>query len=442
MVSIDQKSLIQTIKIYLSEYRSIFKKRSFVIFVILIEAILAVQELRSIKFLYDNFIKKYWTKVLNSFYYFLSYTKFSVESLMIVTVRIALTLIPEDIKSSITIFLIVDDTLQPKFGNKFDCYSKLFDHTQHNGTSYLNGHCFVSLVINIPILFNGKIKYISLPVGYKLYDKTKSKLEIAGNMIVNVMPLLIEYQVIVLCESWYTKKPFLKISKNFNNINVIGAVRSDTCLYDLQPKPTGKRGRPRKKGEKLNIKNFNYEKVDNYYIATKKVITNLFDEPVFVTVSTTDIDKFSSVRLYISSIEPSELEVFKNYNTDDLTIDKNKPHLIPFYTYKIRWNIEVIFYQHKFFWSFGKYMVRSQEAIEKYVNLLAIAYSFTVILPFINKAFSKYQFKSPQVTKNTISYQMSKELILRTFVQKLQKNKIQEEVLKVINSLASQDNAS
>ncbi|AOZ76338.1 hypothetical protein AC231_07905 [Clostridium pasteurianum] len=87
-------------------------------------------------------------------------------------------------------------------------------------------------------------------------------------------------------------------------------------------------------------------------------------------------------------------------------------------------------------------MVRSQEAIEKYVNLLAIAYSFTVILPFINKAFSKYQFKSPQVTKNTISYQMSKELILRTFVQKLQKNKIQEEVLKVINSLASQDNAS
>ncbi|UZW14528.1 hypothetical protein OSC52_01405 [Clostridium pasteurianum] len=42
MVSIDQKSLIQTIKIYLSEYRSIFKKRSFVIFVILIEAILAV----------------------------------------------------------------------------------------------------------------------------------------------------------------------------------------------------------------------------------------------------------------------------------------------------------------------------------------------------------------------------------------------------------------
>ena len=233
MVSIDQKSLIQTIKIYLSEYRSIFKKRSFVIFVILIEAILVVQEFRSIKFLYDNFIKKYWTKVLNSFYYFLSYTKFSVESLMIGTVKIALTLIPKDIKSSITIFLIVDDTLQAKFSNKFDCYSKLFDHAQHNGTSYLNGHCFVSLVINIPVLFNGKIKYISLPVGYKLYDKTKSKLEISGNMIANVMPLLIDYQVIVLCDSWYTKKPFLEILKNFNNIDIIGAVRSDTCLYDL-----------------------------------------------------------------------------------------------------------------------------------------------------------------------------------------------------------------
>ncbi|WP_243428229.1 hypothetical protein [Clostridium rhizosphaerae] len=211
MISIDEKSIIKTIENYLSEYRSIFYKLSFHIFVLLITAILSTQEVRSIRFLYDNFINRYWDKALNSFYYFLSYTKFSVESLMFATVKVALTLIPEELKSSVTIFLITGDTLQAKFGDKFDCYGKLFDRTKHDGTSFLNGHCFVSLAISIPILVYGKIKYITLPVGYKIYDKSETKLEIAGNMIQNIMPLLKDYQVIVLCDSWYTKKPFLNI---------------------------------------------------------------------------------------------------------------------------------------------------------------------------------------------------------------------------------------
>lgn len=125
MISIDEKSTIKTLEIYLSEYRSIFKKRSFHIFILLVTAILSIQEVRSIKFIYDNFISKYWNKVLNSFYYFLSYTSFSVESLMFATVKIAISLIPEELKAKITIFLIIDDTLQAKFGDKFDCYSKL-----------------------------------------------------------------------------------------------------------------------------------------------------------------------------------------------------------------------------------------------------------------------------------------------------------------------------
>lgn len=442
MISIDKKSTFKTIENYLSEYRSIFNKRSFHIFTLLITAILSTQEVRSIKFLYDTFISKYWKKVLNSFYYFLSYTKFSVESLMFGTVKIALSLIPEEIKTKITIFLITDDTLQAKFGDKFDCYAKLFDHTKHDGTCYLNGHCFVSLVISIPILFLGKIRYITLPVGYKLYDKSETKLEMAGKMIQNIMPLLLDYQVIVLCDSWYTKRPFLNMLKNYSNLSIIGAVRSDTSMYDLCPEPTGKRGRPRKKGAKLSYKDFEYTKEGDYYIATKKVLTNLFSEPIIVTVTTTDLNKFSSVRVYVCSVEPSDIKSFKNYIVDDSEANTENLRLIPFFTYKFRWNIEVFFYQHKFFWSFGNYMVRSKRAIENYANLLAIAYSFVIVLPFIHKSFSKYKFKSPQEIKNAISYQISKELILSTFVQKIQKSKINKDVLDVINSLIGLDEVS
>lgn len=81
-------------------------------------------------------------------------------------------------------------------------------------------------------------------------------------------------------------------------------------------------------------------------------------------------------------------------------------------------------------------------AIENYVNLLAIAYSFMVVLPFMHKSFAKYKFQSPQVIKNAIAYQISKELILSTFVKKIQKSKISEEVLETINSLICSDEAS
>lgn len=45
---------------------------------------------------------------------------------MFATVKIAISLIPQELKSAIIIFLVGDDTLQAKFGDKFDCYRKLF----------------------------------------------------------------------------------------------------------------------------------------------------------------------------------------------------------------------------------------------------------------------------------------------------------------------------
>ncbi len=62
----------------------------------------------------------------------------------------------------------------------------------------------------------------------------------------------------------------------------------------------------------------------------------------------------------------------------------------------MRWNIETIFYQQKTFWSLRSYMVRSKAAINKYVNLLGVAYSLTILLPFISNNLYKYKFKSPQ----------------------------------------------
>ena len=67
------------------------------------------------------------------------------------TVRIALKLIPDSLQTQ-PVFLCVDDTMVSKFGTKFENVSKLFDHAAHNGSNYLNGHCFVSVMLCVPFV--------------------------------------------------------------------------------------------------------------------------------------------------------------------------------------------------------------------------------------------------------------------------------------------------
>lgn len=397
---------------------------------------LYIQEIRSIKLIYDKFIKKYWNICLNRFYYFLSEKNFNISELAIATLNICLKLIPNELKNHITIYLIIDDTLQSKFGTKFECYSKMFDHTNKNGSSYLNGHCFVSLAIAIPILYNQQFHYIKIPIEYRLYDKTISKLELAASMVSSIAPSLSEYQVIITCDSWYTKAPFLNEVKRFKNIDVIGALRSDTAMFDINIEPrSGKRGRPRKKGAKIDYHKLKYNEEGKFYIAHTKAKVNITSDIVYITVTTTDIDKFSSVRLYMSTINPDNIKSFDNIsNKDGKELKKTT-----FNIYRIRWNIEVIFYQQKTFWSFGNYMVRSRVAIEKYVNLLGVTYSLCILLPFTNSDLSQYKFESPQEIKYYLSECIIKELIFDRLLKILQLTKNISTVKDVINLLASHD---
>ncbi|WP_370838337.1 hypothetical protein [Megasphaera sp.] len=68
----------------------------------------------------------------------------------------------------------------PKFGKKFDAISLLHDHACHTGKPYVNGHCFVSLTLSIPVLSQHKgkaphIRYLAVPVGYPDVDERKAQ---------------------------------------------------------------------------------------------------------------------------------------------------------------------------------------------------------------------------------------------------------------------------
>ncbi len=102
------------------------------------------------------------------------------------------------------VFLCIDDTMISKLGTKFENVSNLFNHASHHGSNYLNGHCFVSLILCVSVWLNRKIVYQSVSLGYRMWQKTESKLDLAASMVREVkLELSSGKNVVILCDRWY-----------------------------------------------------------------------------------------------------------------------------------------------------------------------------------------------------------------------------------------------
>jgi hypothetical protein len=311
--------------------------------------------------------------------------------------------------------------MQAKFGTHFACYQVMFDHAKHSGNQYLKGHCFVVLSISIPVAIDGKIQYLNIPVGFRLRGDEENKLTMASKMVDTAMDILVNYpKVILLCDSWYPKGDILNTVKKHTNLELIANVRADSSLFDLPPMHTGKRGRPAKKGKKLNIHtDFHFIGVGDYFIAVRTVLTNLFEKlPVYLTVTTPDILNHNAYRVFICTILPEQLiKQFKGYESKlSDTFTSKMLWTFPLFLYSFRWPIEIFFYEQKTFWSFGLYRLRSKTGIENFVNFSSICYACMKMLPHMNEQYSSLINESSQSCKYIIGQDIQRELFLRQFV--------------------------
>ena len=275
---------------------------------------LALESANSIRCLYQHFLSKVTTKSLNAFYYACSYAKVDYSTFMNTTVNIALKMIPNTIAYH-PVFLCIDDIIVPKSGKKFKHISKLYNHAVHVDSSYLNGYCFVSLMLCVPVWKQGKISFLSIPLGYRMWDKSKSKLQLAAEIVRQVMKeLMKQNNVILMFDSWYAKKELLCILDEFSNLDILCGARSDTALYDLAPIRTGKLGRPKKRGEHLKLtKDFSLskEKIGGYFIGYRLVLTNLFGNRKVLAYATTTEQEQSKRKLFlIPSFQPLSVVLF------------------------------------------------------------------------------------------------------------------------------------
>lgn len=381
-------------------------------------SMLALESFRSIRYAWLHIISKLTGKSLNSFYYTLGYAAFDHRRWMAVTSRLALGCVPLSMKGS-AVFLSIDDTMVEKYGTKFQARSKLFDHAAHNGSNYLKGHCFVSIMLHVPIQSADGIVYLSVPLGYRLWTKELSKLEIAADMVRSVMAEFSSCkQVILLCDSWYPKKPLTGLVSEFENLEMICCVRTDTVLYDLPGEKTGKRGRPRIQGERLELSAIVLDKPEGapYYMGCRKVITNLWKgRTVYACVTAADPEKSGSFRLFLCTAEPEEIAVQSEEQADEKIRSYSTWGMLPLGLFSLRWNIETSYYETKTFWSFRDYMVRSVKGIERLSNLTCISYAAVRLLPYYDKEFQDYQGQSSQ----EIRYQLGEKIRMNIIIHGL-----------------------
>ena len=417
----NKETVIGRLKSYFSIYFSACPLPTANNLFLFVLAILALESAPSIRFLYRHFICKLTKKSLTAFYYLLSYAKIDYTLFMKTTVSLALQMIPSDLVSS-PVFLCIDDTMVEKRGKKFSCVAKLFDHAAHNGSNYLNGHCFVSLMLCVPVWESQKVVYIGIPLGYKMWKKDVSKLTLAANMVKLVMEKLTQtHQVIVLADSWYGKSEIFSLKESFTNLDVICNVRRDTVLYDLAPPRTGKRGRPPKHGRKLCLINdfpLSDEKIGDYYVAHRQVITNLLKKRVMIAFVTAP-EKESGRWLFLSTIDASKIEIpcAQMEKTPFSQCVEEWKDFVPLLCYAFRWKIEVSYYEQKTFWSLCRYMVRSTAGIEMMVNLICTTYSAVKMLPYTLDHFAKYKGISPQEFRFILSQQIHEQVFLSRFAK-------------------------
>lgn len=387
----------------------------------LVVAMLAVGITRSVRDLYRKYLAKVTAKSLTAFYYDLGYAKEKEQhSSMCALGAKAMSLVPAELREY-PVFVLTDDTLIEKFGKKFAHVELLFDHAAHDGRQYKNGHCFVSLMLCVPVGRDekGNVVYLPVPLEHRIWKKDgDSKLQIAHDMVKDLLPSLeMARDILILCDSWYTKGPFICILEEDPRINIIAAARADTFMTQPDPpQPTGRRGRPRKWGDRVRPDDFELKSgiMDDYLVGTCEVRTKLFGDRVVSAFVTRPVGDSGSRRLYFSTLSEQDLAAKMHLKEDEASGAGIQ-------VYHERWHLEVFYEVGKLFWQIGGYMLRTGCGIERLVNLISLAYAGMLILPYTEDEFAYMRDVSPQDIRFEIGTILRDELFSARLVQELEK---------------------
>ncbi len=166
----------------------------------------------------------------------------------------------------------------------------------------------------------------------------------------------------------------------------------------------------------------------------RPVLTRLWGGRVVYAIVTAPKNGAGSRRLFFCTKDPQDITLdYINCSDDNIReYGKEGIQYLPLACYMLRWDIEILYYESKTFWSFEEYRVRSREGIERLLNLECIAYSAMTLLPYSDESFSCCQSASAQETRFGIGQEIQSNIIFSSFVEKLETVKKARPFIKII----------
>jgi hypothetical protein len=203
-----------------------------------------------------------------------------------------------------------------------------------------------------------------------------SKLDAAKTLIRAILPVFASENVCLLIDSWYMRGTLILYALK-NGIHVIGQVRKDTALYDI-PERTGKRGRPRKYGDKYTPERIALlpGKRERHFIYGKWQWVHY--KSVIAKARFLKGERVRAVWIYFEDEDGSL--------TKERLILATNITLTPWEVisaYAKRWSIETMFAQIKNNWGWKEAWQQSRQVLHRWTQILSIGYALPQLLALI-----------------------------------------------------------
>lgn len=307
----------------------------------------------------------------NSYYKWLHFGKWSWVALGRQTVRLALQMFPRR-----RWFLMIDDTIVFRSSKKAPGSAI---HHQHgcktNRPTYVRGQCWVTLALTLSKGFRS----LGVPILSRLARQggNSGKLVAAKTLLRVIAPLFKGFQTVLLMDSWYMRCSLILYALE-HGMQVIGQVRRDTAFFQL-PERTGKRGRPRKYGDRVSTTWIDslpevrmecsiYGKTQMVYYRDAVVLARFLNG--------------RAVRIVWSQLETEDGSRTKP--SVILSTDTGLSAARIIVSYGRRWSVEDLFNQLKNRWGWKETWQQTRQVLHRWVQILSIGYAIPQLLVLLD----------------------------------------------------------
>ena len=338
----------------LSDFRPLFNQQNFALFQAFIFGFIASRGNGTLTELYQASASqtKYW-----SFPKFLSRGKWSADAVAAVLIRRIQHLFRDWV-------YVYDETKALKTGKAqwgLHFFRNLsYQKHRVNQSKFHYGHEFGAL----GLLCQTATHWHLFPVWVKLIvpQTIRDKSKVVLKRICSKIP-----PGLIIFDRGFAWRKVFTMALSFGH-HILCRAKSNAVFYRLPKHPKHpQRGRPRKYGDRLDIRRLRYHTIDigdkSYSITSKIVRTKMCD---------------AHVRLVVIRSRPKASKPYQYFCvfTTDLTLEI--PQIIEYY--RRRWQIETAFRDAKQHFGFNAYRLKSRKSINRFVQLSFVASSLTKLI--------------------------------------------------------------